>query len=41
MKILYTTREAFMRAKAFFDAYHYDWTVENQGNDYYLVTIFN
>lgn len=40
MKILYTTKEAFLKAKAFFDACRYEWTFEDQGNDNYLVTIF-
>ena len=40
MKILYTTKEAFDRAKRFFDACQYEWSYEDQGNDNYLVTIF-
>ena len=40
MKILYTTREAFNKAKKFFDACQYEWTYEDEGNDNYLVTIF-
>ena len=40
MKILYTTREAFNKAKEFFDACRYEWSYENQGNNNYLVTIF-
>lgn len=39
MKILYTSKEAFEKARKFFVACKYDWTVEEQANDYYLVTI--
>lgn len=40
MKKLYTTREAFNKAKKFFDACQYEWTYEDQGNNNYLITIF-
>ena len=40
MKILYITKEAFNKAKKFFNACQYEWSYENQGNDNYLVTIF-
>lgn len=40
MKILYTTRETFNKAKKFFNACRYEWSYKDQGNDNYLVTIF-
>lgn len=39
MKILYTTREAFERAKKFFNANQYKWYYEDKGNDNYLITV--
>ena len=39
MKILYTSREAFERAKKFFNINQYEWYYEDEGNDNYLITV--
>ena len=39
MKILYTTEEAFNKARVFFILCQYEWTYVKIGNNY-LVTIF-
>lgn len=39
MKILYTTEEAFNKARLFFILYQYEWSYVKRGN-IYLVTIF-
>ncbi len=39
INILYTSKEAFNKARKFFELYQYEWTYVKQNNSY-LVTIF-